>query len=37
MAIGYLEPSSRQLARESRIPAFLQGMKGLGYVEGKHF
>jgi putative ABC transport system substrate-binding protein len=35
--IGYLEPSSRQLALESRIPAFLQGMKELGYVEGKHF
>ena len=35
--IGYLEPSSRQLALESRMPAFLQGMKELGYVEGKHF
>ena len=35
--IGYLEPTSRQLAMESRVPAFLQGMKELGYVEGKHF
>ena len=35
--IGYLEPTSRHLALESRIPAFLQGMKALGYIEGKHF
>jgi putative ABC transport system substrate-binding protein len=35
--IGYLDGGSRQLALESRIPAFLQGMKELGYVEGKHF
>jgi putative ABC transport system substrate-binding protein len=35
--IGYLEPGTRQLTLEARIPAFLQGMKELGYVEGKHF
>jgi putative ABC transport system substrate-binding protein len=35
--IGYLEPSSRQLSLDARMPAFLQGMKALGYVEGKHF
>jgi putative ABC transport system substrate-binding protein len=36
--IGYLEPSTRQLSLDSgRAPAFLQGMKELGYVEGKHF
>src|SRR5262245_58043986 len=35
--IGYLEVSSRQLVQAERMPAFLQGMKELGYVEGKHF
>ncbi len=35
--IGYLETSARQLALEARAPAFLLGMKELGYVEGKHF
>ena len=36
--IGYLGGGSRQTELETgRIPAFLQGMKELGYVEGKHF
>jgi len=36
--IGYLYTGSRQLSLDTgRIPAFLQGMKELGYVEGKHF
>jgi putative ABC transport system substrate-binding protein len=35
--IGYLETSARQLALEERVPTFLQGMKELGYVEGKNF
>ena len=35
--IGFLETSTRKLALENRIPAFLQGMKELGYLEGKHF
>jgi putative ABC transport system substrate-binding protein len=36
--IGYLYSGSRQFSLDtSRIPAFLQGMKELGYVEGKHF
>jgi putative ABC transport system substrate-binding protein len=36
--IGYLDNGSRQTALDSgRMPAFLQGMKELGYVEGKHF
>jgi len=36
--IGYLDFGYRQFALDSgRMPAFLQGMKELGYVEGKHF
>src|SRR5262245_2290376 len=36
--IGYLETSSRQSSLDTgRMPAFLQGMKELGYIEGKHF
>src|SRR5262245_2458099 len=36
--IGYLYAGSRQVTLDSgRMPAFLQGMKELGYVEGKHF
>ena len=36
--IGYLDAGPRQTAPEfDRTPAFLQGMKELGYIEGKHF
>jgi len=36
--VGYLDSGSRQSALDSgRTPAFLQGMKELGYIEGKHF
>ena len=36
--IGYLSLGSRQAELDTgRTPAFLQGMKELGYVEGKHF
>jgi putative tryptophan/tyrosine transport system substrate-binding protein len=36
--IGFLYNGSRQSAMETgRYPAFLQGMRDLGYVEGKNF
>ena len=36
--IGFLYAGSRQAAQDSgHLPAFLQGMKELGYAEGKHF
>ena len=35
--VGYIDGSSRDQSLQQRIPAFLQGMKELGYVEGKHF
>src|SRR4029434_1884682 len=36
--IAYLDAGPRQQALDSgRTPAFLQGMKELGYIEGKHF
>src|SRR5262245_12461698 len=36
--IGYLDSGSRQAALDAgRTPAFLQGLKELGYIEGKHF
>src|SRR5262245_59161752 len=36
--IGYLYAGTRQVTVDSgRMSAFLQGMKELGYVEGKHF
>jgi putative ABC transport system substrate-binding protein len=34
--IGFLVASSRQTGDDGRYDAFLQGMRGLGYVEGKN-
>jgi putative ABC transport system substrate-binding protein len=36
--IGFLDAASRQATLDSdQMPTFLQGMKELGYVEGRHF
>ena len=36
--IGFLDLGSRQSSLDAgRYPAYLQGMRELGYVEGKHF
>jgi putative ABC transport system substrate-binding protein len=36
--VGYLEYGTRQFAQASgRYPAFIDGMRALGYVEGKDF